>query len=627
MGTGELEHELLLAETELHDRTAEGAPADVLEVLRARVATLQQQLAVEAPKPGTVGALSVGTWAPLPLYADAPPEQAKTDASDGGPRGGETPAAEHVDDPELANRIRGELLGPTSGPFKRWRLRQLRSQCAPGTMSERLLQAALASVGAAEGTFAHHAPLPALEVPLLGSLAPFPLPEEIPSAGDGLTRSERLALQALREVAPASRPLLGIDQILANTDLEQEPLSRSELQAALARLSQFARARFPLVEVDAVPPTRTRLTGYGESFLEGRLALPLLLIDGFAGHLTNIPAHHPIELLRSACYVLIGSGLRPREGPTGVVRDLMHAGTLVGPELEHPGILRRSGIWELWVRGSGMLNVEASLVEERETAGPRARLVVTEFPSRRYVDSFLAELTRRRAHLDFPGLIDVRDESTPTDSGRVVLTVEDVCFLGMTRRQLERAQLLQWRRAYDFTVLDEHGAPRRLSLDELLEAHLRWRRDVINRDRPRTLERLVREEHAAEALHVAVVLREAVLEVLRGAATDDEATEALTRFVEPAHRELLAALPHRPSHDYGRGFTPEQARVVARARRLHARTPAETLTEWERARAAVAEERVKLESNDAAIDAVLAELREAEQSLGLVPRRTVVRGD
>lgn len=622
MGTGELEHELLLAETELRDREAEGASVEQLEVLRAKVELLRQRLALETPQQGTLRALSVGVWVPLPMYAE-PPDVVPVPA--GEPREAELTFAEAVDDEGLSERIRGVLLGPGANPLKAWRLLQLKKECAAGPLPERLLWAALASVGQPEGPFAAHDPLLPVEPPVLARPAPCPLLDESPHAGDGLTRAERLTLENLRDLASASRPPLSVEVILANADLRAEPPSRAELETGLVRLSQLARARFPLVEVDAAPPTRARLTSAGEAFLQGRLALPLLLIDGFVGTTTRIPPHHPAEMLRAACYVLVTSGLRAESLPLGNVRELLGAGTLVGPELEHPGVLKRSGIWPLWVTGRGLLQLEATVSEEVETGGIRARLVVTDFPERKLVDPFLVELATRRAHGDFPGLSEVRDEST-NHEGRVVLTVEDLCFLGMTRRALVRAGLLSWQRAYDFTALDEQSVPRRFSLDELLVAYLRWRRDVLNRERPRTLERLVREEHAAEALYVAVLLREAVLEVLRGAATDEEAAAALTRFLLPAQRELLSALPYQLSHDYESGFTPEQAWVVARAKRLHARSVTDALRDWERARAAVAEERVSLESEDVAIDTVMAELRDAEQRLGFIPRRTLVRG-
>src|SRR5262249_14115458 len=99
--------------------------------------------------------------------------------------------------------------------------------------------------------------------------------EEFPSVGDGLSRTEREALSAVRRIGPTSAP----DLFRAVQDAEERPfMGDTSFFAVLRRMS---RGEAPLVSLDGA---RVTLTETGRRALEGRAdAATLSGVDRWLG--------------------------------------------------------------------------------------------------------------------------------------------------------------------------------------------------------------------------------------------------------------------------------------------------------------------------------------------------------
>lgn len=348
----------------------------------------------------------------------------------------------------------------------------------------------------------------------------------LPDARDGLKPVHRRLLHAMR--------LLKLDpdaafkksaRVVGDVIGKYHPHGDQSVYDALVRLAQDFAARYPLIEgqgnfgnVDgdsaaAMRYTEARLTEAARLLLadmdedtvdfrktyDGSEEEPVVLPGAFpnllangatgiaVGMATSIPPHNAAEICDAARHLIAK--------PDAEVRAL--AKFVKGPDFPTGGICVEpaASILEAYETGRGGFRLRAKWEVEDQGRGTW-RIVVTEIP---YLVQ-KARLVERIASLmeakKLPLLADVMDESA--EDVRLVLeprarTVDPAVLM----ESMFRATDLEVRFPLNLNVLDPKGAPRVMSLKEVLQIWLDHRREVVVR---RATRRLAQVEDRLEVL-------------------------------------------------------------------------------------------------------------------------------
>jgi topoisomerase-4 subunit A len=324
----------------------------------------------------------------------------------------------------------------------------------------------------------------------------------------------------------------------------------------LVRLAQDFNSRYPLIDgqgnfgnIDGDNPaamryTESRMTVAAQALLEGidedavafrpsydgskeepvvlPAAFPNLLANGASGiavgMATNIPPHNAAELI-DACLLLI-------DNAKATTDDLLKV--IPGPDFPNGGIVVEpaENIREAYDTGRGGFRVRARWQTEDLGRG-MWRVVVTEIPhlvqKSKLVEQLAAVIENKKA----PLLGDVRDESA--EEIRLVLeprarTVEPEVLM----ESLFKLTALESRVSLNMNVLDAQGAPRVMSLKEVLRAFLDHRRDVLQRRTAHRLTKIAARLDVLAGLLIVFLNLDEVIRIIRN--EDDPKEKLIKRF-------------------------------------------------------------------------------------------------
>jgi topoisomerase IV subunit A len=375
----------------------------------------------------------------------------------------------------------------------------------------------------------------------------------LPDVRDGLKPVHRRVLYAMRRLN------LGPDaafrksaKVVGDVMGDFHPHGDQSIYDALVRLAQDFNSRYPLIDgqgnfgnIDGDNPaamryTESRMTTAAEALLEGidedavdfrpsydgskeepvvlPAAFPNLLANGSSGiavgMATNIPPHNVAELIDASVHLI--------ENAKATTEDLLKF--VPGPDFPTGGIVVEppESILEAYETGRGGFRVRARWQTEDLGRG-MWRIVVTEIPhlvqKSKLVEQLAGLIEAKRA----PLLADVRDESA--EDIRLVLepkarTVEPEVMM----ESLFKLSVLETRISLNMNVLDAQGAPRVMSLKEVLRAFLDHRRDVLQR---RTTHRLAKIAQRLDVLAGLLIVYLNLDEVIRIIRNEDEPKEKL----------------------------------------------------------------------------------------------------
>jgi DNA gyrase subunit A len=237
--------------------------------------------------------------------------------------------------------------------------------------------------------------------------------------------------------------------------------------------------------------------------------LPNLLMNGASGiavgMATNIPPHNLGEII-DALVALI-------DEPKTPIEELLK--TVKGPDFPTGGnILGRDGIRQAYMTGRGSITVQAKTAFE-ELRGGRVAIIVTEIPfmvSKAALLQRIAELVRNKKLV---GVSDLRDESDRRGL-RMVIELRRDANPQIVRNQLYKHTQLQTTFGAILLALVD-GAPRQLTLKDLLERYLVHRRDVVVRRTRYELRRAEERAHILEGLKKALANLDDVIALIRKA--------------------------------------------------------------------------------------------------------------
>ena len=223
---------------------------------------------------------------------------------------------------------------------------------------------------------------------------------------------------------------------------------------------------------------------------------PNLLVNGATGiavgMTTNIPPHNLGEVI-AAIHILM-------DNPEATVADLMEA--VPGPDFPTGGIVMgKSGIRKAYETGHGTIILRAKVDIDTEKNG-REKIVVTELPymvNKAKLIERIAELARDKR---IEGITDVNDESD-REGLRVVVDVRRDTSASVVLNNLYKMTLMQTTFGFNMLAIVD-GAPKILSLKEILQKYLVHQEEVITRRTQFDLKRAEARAHILEGLRIAL---------------------------------------------------------------------------------------------------------------------------
>ncbi len=380
----------------------------------------------------------------------------------------------------------------------------------------------------------------------------------LPDVRDGLKPVHRRILFGMNEMGLASnRASRKSAKIVGEIMGNYHPHGDSAIYDTLVRMAQDFNMRYLLVDgqgnygsMDGDSPAAMRYTearmtklseemladidketvDFGPNYDESReepLVLPTrvpnLLINGAGGiavgYATNIPTHNIAEVIDGLLLLL--------ENPEVTIAELMK--TIPGPDFPTAGFIYGvNGIKAAYETGRGLLNLRAKVVVETDERTDRERLIVTEIPYQVNKVSLIKKIAELVQEDRIRGISDLRDESSDREGVRVVI-------------ELKRGEipLVVLNNLYKHTPLETtfgvimlalvNNRPEILNLKQILHYFLEHRREVVVRRTAFELRKAEERAHILEGLKIALDNLDAVIALIRGSQSPDEARAGLMR--------------------------------------------------------------------------------------------------
>ena len=386
----------------------------------------------------------------------------------------------------------------------------------------------------------------------------------LPDARDGLKPAHRRVLYAMRQMGLASnRAYRKCAKVVGEVIGNYHPHGDVPAYDTLVRLAQDFNMRYTLVDgqgnfgsVDGDSPaayryTEARLEALAESMMADLdkdtvdfvpnfdettteptvlpTPFPNLLVNGSTGiavgMATNVPPHNLREVCEGAVwYVENSAGLTKEQKVRGLIERIP------GPDFPTGGlIVGRTGIHEAYLTGRGAIQVRAKAEIEQIKKGDRQQIVITEIPyqvNKAKLQERIADLVRDKV---IEGISDIRDESD-RDGMRVVIELKRGEVGEVVLNNLYKHTQLQQTFGI-ITLAIVGGRPRVLSLLEVVEEFVQFRREVVRRRIEFELRKAEARAHILEGLRIALDNLDAVITLIRSAKNPPEAkTGLITQF-------------------------------------------------------------------------------------------------
>lgn len=390
----------------------------------------------------------------------------------------------------------------------------------------------------------------------------------LPDVRDGLKPVHRRVLFAMNELGnDYNKPFKKSARVVGDVIGKYHPHGDSAVYETIVRMAQDFSMRYMLVDgqgnfgsVDGDPAAAMRYTEIRMQRVTGDLLadldketvdwapnydgtemcplvlptkIPNLLINGSSGiavgMATNIPPHNIGEVV-SGCLALM-------DNPDLTIADLIDH--IPGPDFPTGGIIHGSqGIIDGYRTGRGKLTVRAkAFIEVNEKTG-RETIIVTELPyqvNKARLQERIVELVRDKR---VEGISAIRDESDK-DGMRLVIEVKRGTAGEVILNNLYKDTAMQSTFGINMLAL-VNGQPKTLSLKEMLQEFITFRREVVMRRTVFDLRKTRDRAHLLEGLMVALDNIDVIIDIIRGSNSPSEASTRMMMQQWPA--ESLKAI-------------------------------------------------------------------------------------
>jgi len=304
-------------------------------------------------------------------------------------------------------------------------------------------------------------------------------------------------------------------------------------EARMARIAHELLADIDKDTVDLVP-------NYDENELEPVVLptrIPNLLVNGSAGiavgMATNIPPHNLSEVV-DALVMLV-------DNPGATIEQLMKVVT--GPDFPTAGyIYGTGGIREAYTTGRGSITLRAKAHAEKLRGG-REAIIISELPYQVNKASLIEKISELMKEKKLEGISEIRDE-TNREGIRVVLELGRGGIPQIILNQLYKHTQMQTSFGIIMLALVDRR-PQIVNLKGMLEAFIRFRREVVTRRTRYELARAEERAHILAGLRKAVEQLDMVIRIIRGSDSPDAAKDALMARLELSEIQAKAILDMR----------------------------------------------------------------------------------
>ncbi len=264
---------------------------------------------------------------------------------------------------------------------------------------------------------------------------------------------------------------------------------------------------------------------------------PNLLVNGASGiavgMATNIPTHNLGEVI-NGLHMLMND-------PDITTEGLMKA--IPGPDFPTGGVVMgKSGIRKAYETGRGTIIVRAKVDIEEQKNG-KQRIIVHEIPymvNKAKLIERIAELARNK---DIDGITDVNDE-TDRDGMRIVIDVRRDASAEVILNNLYKMTLMQT--TFNFNMLAiVNGAPKILSLKQILQYYLEHQESVVRRRTEFELKKAQNRAHIVAGLRIALDHIDEIINIIRNSQTSEVAKNELMNNYGLSDRQAQAILDMR----------------------------------------------------------------------------------
>ena len=384
----------------------------------------------------------------------------------------------------------------------------------------------------------------------------------LPDVRDGFKPVHRRVLWAMHELGNQhNKPYKKSARIVGDVIGKYHPHGDSAVYDTIVRMAQDFSMRYPLVDgqgnfgsVDgdsaaAMRYTEARMSkiageiladieketvnfnpNYDESLSEPSVMptrVPNLLLNGSegiaVGMATKIPPHNLTEVVEATIALIKKPNMKEAE----------LLALVPGPDFPTGGfIYGREGIRSAYTTGRGIIQMRARAGIDRIGRGTTERdaIIITEIPfqvNKARLIERIAELVNEKK-LD--GIADLRDESS-RDGMRVVVELKRDAVPQIVLNKLYKLTPMQ----STFGVINlaiVNGQPRVLTLRQMLEHFIEFRREVVRRRTEYDLRKAKARAHILEGLNKAIDALDYIIPLIRNARSVDEARQWLTNRAE-----------------------------------------------------------------------------------------------
>jgi DNA gyrase subunit A len=394
----------------------------------------------------------------------------------------------------------------------------------------------------------------------------------LPDIRDGLKPVHRRVLYTMQGLGLNwNRAYKKAARVVGDCMGKYHPHGDAPIYEALVRMVQEFSLRYPLVDgqgnygsVDGDPPAAMRYTearlakiahemladidrdtvdfvpNFDESEREPTVLptrVPNLLVNGSAGiavgMATNIPPHNLTEVI-DALVLLV-------DDPATSLEQLMKVVT--GPDFPTAAyIYGTGGIREAYSTGRGTITLRAKAHAEKMRGG-REAIIISELPYQVNKASLIEKISELSREKKIDGISEIRDESN-REGIRVVLELGRGDIPQIILNQLYKHTQMQTTFGIIMLALVDRR-PQVVNLKEMLEAFIRFRREIVTRRTRYDLARAEERAHILAGLRKAVEHLDLVIRLIRQAESPDAAKDALMSRLELSEIQARAILDMR----------------------------------------------------------------------------------
>ena len=376
----------------------------------------------------------------------------------------------------------------------------------------------------------------------------------LPDVRDGLKPVHRRILYSMNELnLTPDKPYRKSARIVGDVLGKYHPHGDSAVYLAMVRMAQDFSTRGLLVDghgnfgsVDGDSPAAMRYTearmsrlslellrdidketvdfvpNFDESLKEPAVLpsrFPNLLVNGSngiaVGMATSIPPHNLGEVIDATVHLI--------DNPECMVEDLINY--IQGPDFPTSAIIMgKESIADAYRTGRGKVKVRSRAVIEELPKG-RQQIVVTEIPyqvNKAKLVERIAELVKEKK---LEGISDLRDESN-RNGMRIVIELKRDANANIVLNNLYKHSQMEDTFSIIMLAL-VNGVPKVLNLKQILYHYVQHQKDVVTRRTKFDLNKAEARAHILEGLRIALDNIDAVISLIRGSKTTQEAKVGL----------------------------------------------------------------------------------------------------